>query len=57
MSFNFMAAITICSDFGAQKNKQDKLYLFHEKLEVICCHMGVLKKMEEEKREESGGDL
>ena len=52
-----MAAITICSDFGAQKNKQDKLYLFHEKLEVICCHMGVLKKMEEEKREESGGDL
>ena len=21
MSFNFMAAVTICSDFGAQKNK------------------------------------
>ena len=21
MSFNFMAAITLCSDFGAQKNK------------------------------------
>ena len=21
MSFNFMAALTICSDFGAQKNK------------------------------------
>ena len=24
MSFNFMAAITICSDFGAQKNKDGK---------------------------------
>ena len=24
MSFNFMAAITICSDFGAQKNKDDQ---------------------------------
>ena len=23
MSFNFMAAITICSDFGAQKIKSD----------------------------------
>ena len=25
MSFNFMAAITICSDFGAQKIKSDPL--------------------------------
>lgn len=24
--------------------KQDKLYLFHEKVEVISCHMGVLKR-------------
>ena len=23
MSFNFMAAVTICNDFGAQKNKVD----------------------------------
>ena len=23
MSFNFMAAVTICSDFGAQKTKSD----------------------------------
>ena len=25
MSFNFMAAVTICSDFGAHKNKQHKI--------------------------------
>ena len=24
--------------------KQDKLYLFHKKLEVISCHRGVLKR-------------
>ena len=23
MSFNFMAAVTLCSDFGAQKRKSD----------------------------------
>ena len=23
MSFNFMAAVTICSDFGAQKSKNE----------------------------------
>ena len=27
MSFNFMAAITICSDFGAPKIKSDTVYI------------------------------
>ena len=27
MSFNFMAAVTICSDFGAPKNKAQALWL------------------------------
>ena len=29
MSFNFMAAVTICSDFGAQENCLSLLPLFH----------------------------
>ena len=28
VSFNFMAAVTICSDFGAQKIKSDTVPLF-----------------------------
>ena len=27
-SFNFMAAVTVCSDFGAQENKQSLFPLF-----------------------------
>ena len=29
MSFNFMAVVTICSDFGAQENSLSLLPLFH----------------------------
>ena len=34
MSFNFMAAVTICSDFGAQENKVS--HCFHVSLSI--CH-------------------
>ena len=31
-SFNFMAAVTICSDFGAQENKVSQLFLLFPNL-------------------------
>ena len=36
MSFNFMAVVTVCSDFGAQENKNDyktSKYVFNTKEE------------------------
>ena len=52
MSFNFMAAITICSDFGAPKTKYDTVspsidyakafnYVDHNKLWKILKEMGI----------------
>ena len=36
LSFNFMAAVTVCSDFGAQENKIS--HCFHLPLFTNICH-------------------
>ena len=48
MSFNFMAAVTICSDFGGQKNKF--CHCFH-------CFPIYLKEIEENNRMGKTRDL
>ena len=35
--FNFLAAVTVCSDFGAQENKTQYLFRDHMKM----CQLGV----------------
>ena len=48
MSFNFTAAITICSDFGAQKNKSDTVstvspYICHEVMGPDATYIVIYK--------------
>ena len=52
MSFNFMAAVTICSDFGAQKIKSVTVStvspsISHEVMgpDVIICILITIKKI------------
>ena len=40
MSFNFMTAVTICSDFGIQENKRSK-GTFHAKMGTIKDRNGM----------------
>ena len=48
MSFNFTSAITICSDFGAQKNKSDTVstvspYICHEVMGPDATYIVIYK--------------
>ena len=45
MSFNFMAAVTICNDFGAQENKV--CHYFHPAPPSICHEVMGLVKVKE----------
>ena len=47
MSFNFMAVITICSDFGAQKNKSQPLFPLFPQLPTSA---GSWKKQESSRK-------
>ena len=50
MSFNFMAAVTICSDLGAQKIKSDTVSTVSKADPDMVSPLGVSQTSEEEMR-------